>query len=86
MMCGVYNNKIWGGGYLNFGAWFLKYIKWIVRGVFLHAFTHANTGLKGQNGSLVSRVWTASNYTKVHFSSWLLWMWGRHWIPNSMNF
>jgi len=39
---------------------------------------------KSQNGSLVSRVWTASNCSKVHFSIWLLWMWGRHWIPNSI--
>jgi len=47
---------------------------------------NANTGLKGQNGTLVSRVWTASNCSKLHFSSWLLWMWGRDWIPNCMIF
>ena len=36
----------------------------------LKAFTHANTGLC-QNGSLVSRVWTVYNYSKVPSGSWL---------------
>jgi len=47
--------------------------------------SHTQTQVfKGQNGSLLSRVWTASNCSKIHSSSWLLWMWGRHWIPNTM--
>ena len=43
-----------------------KYIKWISRGISLKAFTHVNTSLC-HNGSLVSRVWTASNYSKDYY-------------------
>jgi len=43
-----------------------KYIKWISRGIFLKSFTHVNTSLC-YNGSLVSRVWTASNYSKDYW-------------------
>ena len=45
-----------------------KYIKWISRSIFLKGFTHANISLC-HNGSLVSRVWTASNYSKDY---WIL--------------
>ena len=121
--CVVYTTTKYCGGYLNFGAGFLKIIffqckkikyeiNWVLLkikqivwlysmpwkfsifpcclniqnellGVFSYKHSHMQTKIfRGQNGSLVSRVWTASFFSKVHFSSWLLWMWGRHWIPN----
>ena len=48
---------------LNNSVPFPKDRKLISRGVFLKAFTHANTSLY-LNGSLVSKVWTASNCSK----------------------
>ena len=40
--------------------------------MFSYKQSHTQTqAFKSQNGSLVSRVWTASNCSKVHFSSWL---------------
>ena len=63
-----------------------KYIKGIFICVFLQAITHKHGAFKSQNGSLVSSVWTASKRSKVQSSSWLLWVWGRHWIPYTMKF
>jgi len=55
--------------------------------VFSYEQSHTQTqAFKSQNGSLVSRVWTASNCSKVYCSSWLLWMWGRHWFTYSTKF